>query len=84
MFQIFSTAVCYKKIIVFQNCKVEHIEVLDGKVSGVRTNLGTVYCENFVNTAGFWARHIGTLSYPRVQIPLHPGRVIFGITRIYF
>ena len=44
----------------------------DAKISGVKTNKGTVFCEHFVNTAGFWARHIGTLSSPRVQVPLHP------------
>ncbi len=44
----------------------------NGKVTGVKTNQGTVICENFVNTAGFWARHIGTLSSPRVQVPMHP------------
>ncbi len=39
---------------------------------GVRTNQGFIECENFVNTASTWARYVGTLSYPRVQVPLHP------------
>lgn len=42
----------------------------NGAVSGVQTNQGFIECENFVNTAGIWARHLGTLSYPRVQVPL--------------
>lgn len=43
-----------------------------GVVCGVETNKGYIECENFVNAAGFWARYVGTLSNPRVQIPLHP------------
>ena len=57
---------------IVQQCKVDEILVKDAKISGVKTNKGTVFCEHFVNTAGFWARHIGTLSSPRVQVPLHP------------
>ena len=57
---------------IVQNCKLEEIESKNGKVTGVKTNLGSVSCENFVNTAGFWARHVGNLSDPRVQVPMHP------------
>ena len=41
-------------------------------VRGVKTDKGDIECEHFVNTAGYWARYVGTLSYPRVQVPLHP------------
>ena len=57
---------------IVQHCEVEEVLVENDKVSGVKTNKGTITCEHFVNTAGFWARHIGTLSTPRVQVPLHP------------
>ena len=55
---------------IVQHCKVEEVLVENGKVSGVKTSRGLIHCENFVNTAGFWARHIGTMSNPRVQIPV--------------
>lgn len=61
-----------KGVKIVENCKLEEVLTKDNKVSGVKTNQGTVLCESFVNTAGFWARHIGTLSSPRVQIPMHP------------
>ena len=57
---------------IVQNCKLEEVLSKNGKVTGIKTNLGTVSCDNFVNTAGFWARHIGILSNPRVQVPMHP------------
>lgn len=57
---------------IVQHCKVEEVLSKNLRVTGVKTNLGTIECDNFVNTAGFWARHIGILSNPRVQVPLHP------------
>ena len=57
---------------IVQHCKVEEVLSSHSRVTGVKTNVGTIECDNFVNTAGFWARHIGILSNPRVQVPLHP------------
>ena len=53
-------------------CTVENILTKDGAVSGVVTNKGYVQCENFVNAAGMWARHVGHFSAPRVEIPMYP------------
>ncbi len=39
----------------------------DGAVRGVETDKGFIKCEMFVNSAGLWARHVATLSRPRVQ-----------------
>ena len=55
-----------------ENCELQEVLTKNGSVSGVITSLGFIACENFVNTAGLWARKIGHLSRPRVQIPLHP------------
>ena len=57
---------------IVQNCKLEDVVAQNGKVTAVKTNFGVIECENFVNTAGFWARHIGILSNPRIQVPMHP------------
>lgn len=66
---------------IVQNCKLEEVLSSNGKVTGVQTNMGTIHCENFVNTAGFWARHIGILSNPRVQIPMHPAEHYYVTTK---
>ena len=55
--------------IIFQNCTLEEVFVDKySAVAGVKTNLGYIECESFINAAGFWARHIGTKSTPRVQV----------------
>ena len=51
-----------KGVKIVQNCKLEEVLASNGKVRAVKTNHGTVSCDNFVNTAGFWARHVGTMS----------------------
>ena len=37
---------------VFEKVVVEKVEVKNGRVSGVKTNLGSVQCDIFVNCAG--------------------------------
>ncbi len=44
-------------------------------VAGVKTSLGYIECESFINAAGFWARHIGTKSTPRVQVKTYQKRL---------
>ena len=53
-------------------CSVENVLVSDGAVSGVVTNKGYIQCEKFVNSAGMWARSLGHLSTPRVEVPMYP------------
>jgi pyruvate dehydrogenase phosphatase regulatory subunit len=60
---------------------VQEVVAENGAVHGVKTNQGFIECDNFVNTASTWARFVGTLSYPRVQIPLHPVEHYFLHTR---
>ncbi|TRY67857.1 hypothetical protein TCAL_10396 [Tigriopus californicus] len=63
------------------NCEVERVEVQNGQVQGVTTNQGYIPCDHFVNTAGYWSRYVGTLSYPRVHVPLHPAEHYFLHTK---
>lgn len=56
---------------VFENCGVRKINHINNRVSGVKTDLGNINCEYFVNCAGFWARGVGQLSEPYVKVPLH-------------
>ena len=37
---------------MFEKVAVEKVEVKNGRVSGVKTNQGSVQCEIFVNCAG--------------------------------
>lgn len=57
---------------VVENCRVEAVHQEDGNVRAVQTNLGTVECEAFVNSAGYWSRHVGEMSSPNVAVPIHP------------
>ena len=42
--------------------------VKNGSVSAVKTSMGTIECEKFVNCAGYWARSVGYASDPKVQV----------------
>ncbi len=54
---------------VVPECEVIKVAVdADGAVEGVETDKGFIRCENFVNSAGIWARQVATLSKPRVQV----------------
>ncbi|XP_013105604.2 pyruvate dehydrogenase phosphatase regulatory subunit, mitochondrial [Stomoxys calcitrans] len=55
---------------VVEHCAVKKIRATDGKVSQVDTTSGDVKCDFFVNCTGFWAREVGTLSKPKIKIPL--------------
>lgn len=56
-----------------EGCAVQKVLTDDmHRVKGVETNKGAISCEYFVNSAGYWGRHVGQLSYPRVKVPLYP------------
>lgn len=59
-------------VTVIENCSITKVKQVDGKISSVETSLGPIYCEYFVNCAGFWARGVGQLSEPFVKVPIHP------------
>ena len=42
------------------------------RICGVETDKGFIECEYFVNCAGIWARDVGKLSDPVVNVPVHP------------
>ena len=47
-----STCIYFLGVKLFEEVSVEGVEVTDGKVSGVKTNKGSIECEIFVNCAG--------------------------------
>jgi pyruvate dehydrogenase phosphatase regulatory subunit len=57
---------------IVSNCCVEEVVVdkATSAVAGIKTSLGYIECESFINAAGVWARYIGTKSTPRVQVRL--------------
>lgn len=58
---------------VIEGCFVQRVLTDDHhQVKGVETNLGVISCDYFVNSGGWWARHIGKLSQPKVKVPLYP------------
>ncbi len=50
----------------------------NGKVSGIKTNLGTYSCDFIINAAGPWAKQIGSLA--GINIPVEPDSHEAGIT----
>jgi 4-methylaminobutanoate oxidase (formaldehyde-forming) len=56
------------------------LEVLrsGGRVTGVRTDRGTIACEFVVNCTGMWARELGATS--EVAIPLHAAEHFYLVT----
>lgn len=54
---------------ILENTKVEEILIENGRVTGVRTETGTIQTDFVVNTAGMWARELGRRN--GVQVPLH-------------
>ena len=60
-----------KGVKVVEQCSVKEVKTSDKKTL-VQTSKGTVECEYFVNSAGFWSRNIGEMSEPRVAVPIYP------------
>lgn len=63
---------------IIEDCKVLDINIKNGTVTGVTTELGDVTCEYVVNCAGMWSRDIGKLV--NVSIPLHAAEHLHAIT----
>jgi len=59
-------------VTVVENCRVITVRQQAGAVAEVETSLGTVQCQAFVNSAGFWSRAVGEMSVPPVAVPIHP------------
>jgi 4-methylaminobutanoate oxidase (formaldehyde-forming) len=53
---------------IVEHCDVTGIDVLDGRVTGVRTPEGAIECDKVVNCAGQWARTVGEMA--GVSVPL--------------
>jgi 4-methylaminobutanoate oxidase (formaldehyde-forming) len=57
-------------VTIIENCAVTGIDIVAGRVAGIRTDQGMIRCEKIVNCAGLWAREIGALA--GVAVPLAP------------
>ena len=63
---------------LFEHVRVTGFDLKDGRIVAVRTNQGTVRCENVVNCAGQWARQVGAMA--GVSVPLQPVKHQYIIT----
>ena len=61
-----------KGVRVAERCSLKGIKTEDGKVKAVETSQGLVHCDYFINSTGFWSRHVGKMSSPPVAVPIHP------------
>jgi sarcosine dehydrogenase len=62
----------------FEGVRVTGFEIENGRVTAVKTNLGTVKCDRVVNCGGMWARQIGAMA--GVSVPLQPVKHQYVIT----
>jgi 4-methylaminobutanoate oxidase (formaldehyde-forming) len=62
-----------------EGVKVTGFDIKNGRVTGVRTERGTVACEIVVNCAGQWARAVGRLA--GVNVPLFSAEHFYIVTK---
>ena len=55
---------------IIEGCRVTCVDIRDGRVAGVQTELGDIECEIAVNCCGIWAREGGRLA--NVSVPVQP------------
>ena len=63
---------------IFEDVKVTGIHKEDGKVRGVKTELGDIHSSVVVNCGGMWAREIGKMA--GVSVPLHACEHFYFLT----
>ena len=63
---------------IVEGARVMGFDIKDGRVTAVRTNLGTITCETVVNCGGQWARQVGAMA--GVSVPLQPVKHQYIIT----
>ncbi|SVD21653.1 uncharacterized protein METZ01_LOCUS374507, partial [marine metagenome] len=63
---------------IFEDVKVTGIHKEDGKVRGVKTELGDIQSSVVVNCGGMWAREIGKMA--GVSVPLHACEHFYFLT----
>jgi len=63
---------------VFERTRVIGIDVRDGRVRGVRTEVGDIEADVVANCAGQWAKQVGALA--GVSVPLHSAEHFYVVT----
>ena len=63
---------------IAERVRVTGIDVVDGRVTGVRTDQGRVEAEVVVNCAGQWAKAVGELA--GVNVPLYSAEHFYVVT----
>jgi heterotetrameric sarcosine oxidase gamma subunit len=63
---------------IAERTRVLGIDVVDGRVTGVRTDGGDVETEIVVNCAGQWAKQVGAMA--GVNVPLHSAEHFYVVT----
>jgi 4-methylaminobutanoate oxidase (formaldehyde-forming) len=61
-----------------EGVRVTGFEIVDGRVTAVNTNHGSIKCDRVVNCGGMWARQIGAMA--GVSVPLQPMKHQYVIT----
>ena len=64
---------------LIEGVQVTGFDIRDGRVHGVRTDLGDIACEVVANCAGQWARQVGALA--GVTVPLYSAEHFYIVTQ---
>ena len=59
-----------KGVRVAERCSLTGVRTEDGRVKAVETSQGVVHCDYFINSTGFWSRHVGKMCSPPVAVPI--------------
>ena len=63
---------------IFEDIKVNKINILDGKVSSIETDHGNIKTNYIVNAGGMWGREIGQMA--GASVPLHACEHFYIVT----
>ena len=63
---------------IFEDIKVNKINILDGKVSSIETDHGNIKTNYIVNAGGMWGREIGLMA--GASVPLHACEHFYIVT----
>lgn len=63
---------------IIEGCRVTGFDITEGRVTAIKTNLGTIACDTVINCGGQWARQIGAMA--GVSVPLQPVKHQYVIT----
>ena len=67
---ILARLACDMGVRMYEKIQVSRVLTANSRVAAVETDHGTIKCDYFVNSAGFWSRSLGKKTMPQVKVPV--------------